>query len=483
MTKRLAQFLLHWYLIADSLIYCYCVTTTFSTVCNSSHFDYCENLIGSIHTYAPTNVKILVSDSGLTTGQRQLLSLYQNVKLIQLTNSNIHGKLIDATDELFNYESERFISRLDWKSPRPKLWPHIDSIRKRTKLAVVVPIIRSQLMSFASQMNRSIIYTPCKSMTSTDLILYHNEKSDSSLTRILLEMLHQYDSITHKCYRSVRILATSLEGMNNTYLVGSGIMWRELIDSNSKVSLYSLGYTHFFMMETDTWPVRSFWLEKIHQQISDGRRDQHFSTAWWMTGSVYRGSKQIGPGYIHINGNALYHLSSNLIAFVHYFWQIYERYHPTGYDYAITYLLMQDMRYQSIVKRTLHKFRYSDFIQNCWQTGCYENKTQYLLDYPETFFIHGGKRSPVTSLDHTVVAFSAMSSFSQSNFSFHSVLLMHPLAFVFVALLIMHSLAIKYWWRYYLLTRRWRWFPYLNSKRTYRTSIVSYTSSNRCFFS
>lgn len=58
-------------------------------------------------------------------------------------------------------------------------------------------------------------------------------------------------------------------------------------------------------------PIQSFWLYAIYDQIIEQRSDPYFSTSWWILGSLYRGTKMIGSNYAHINGNALYQLSSN----------------------------------------------------------------------------------------------------------------------------------------------------------------------------
>jgi hypothetical protein len=173
-------------------------------------------------------------------------------------------------------------------------------------------------------------------------------------------------------------------------------MWQKLLldDENNSLSLRAYGYTHFFLMEPDTRPIQQFWLDAIIDQITGGRNQKlYFSTNWWISGSIYRGSKLIGQRFLHINGNALYHLSANFIAYIQLFSQIYLSGNSpkNGYDLAMFSLLLDN---HDLGKRLWHKFRFSDFIQNCWHTGCEGsdqlNNTQFILNNPHTYLIHGG---------------------------------------------------------------------------------------------
>jgi hypothetical protein len=362
------------------------IVPNWETNSNASQFVNLENLVGSIHRYAPEYVHVFVRDMGLSKGQRMLLRRYQNVKIVSSTDTiPERTQLIAVEKELVIIDGKYTVRRSNGKLL------YADSIRKRFHLAIVIPFIRSQLSKLILQLNFSSIYIPCEhSFDSVDLIFYHNEGRHSSL-----EMAIRKIKYVNKCYRNVRYLAINLTADENRYPLGSFIMWQKLLvdDEKNNLSLRTYGYTHFFLMEPDTRPIRPFWLDAIIDQITnDGFKKLYCSTNWWVSGSVYRGSEPIGHHFLHINGNALYHLSASFIAYVQLFSGVCltGNHSNTGYDLLMFSFLLDN---QDLAKRYLHKFRFSDFIHNCWHTGCKGsdqlNNTQFILNNPNTYLIHG----------------------------------------------------------------------------------------------
>ena len=391
--------LTHFYIVSTLFVnrLPFSQSRVFSTIFNSSFsFSQLENLIGSIHANAPVDTKLCIYYSNLTTFQISRLSLYENVEIVPLRQLSKITDFVPVTDELIDFERQIFYSRTQPQSKHvPELWPYIDSIRERVEFAVVIPFISKQIESVRDQLNRNIVYSPCQSNSQTDLIFYHNESPGSSLNQHIERLIELFREPIQRYYRKVRIFAADLIGTNDSYLLGSGLMWKKLIDTDEPFSLATYGYTHFLIMEADVWPIRSFWLDQIQRLVH--QQKEYVRTPWWIMGSAYRGSQNIGPGFAHINGNALYHLSSNMIAFVRFFWPLYLKNQQMGYDYAITYFFFTQ-ELDGITWRSIsHKFHYSDFIQNCWQTGCAKNIQQFLFDNPNTYLIHGGPRWPQKS--------------------------------------------------------------------------------------
>lgn len=369
------------------------LTLKFETYSNASQFGNLENLIGSLHNYGYRNTQLVVRDTGLTKGQRSLLSRYQNVKVVLPTYiSSDTLRSVDAASEFANING----TLIERRSSGSLLY--VDSIRKRFRLAIVIPLIRSQLNKVIKQLNMDGIFSPCQKRSDyVDLILYHNEAPLSSLEADLRQL-----GYNNKCYRTIRFLAADLTKEENQYPLGSAIMWKKLLldDQTIGVSLRAYGYTHFFLLEPDTLPIRQFWLDTIVKQITDDCSEKlFFVTNWWMSGSIYRGSKPIGQHFLHINGNALYHLSSTFITYVNHVLRTYtlKSGMSLGYDLDL-FLLLSDNT--SLAKETWHKFRFSDFIQNCWHTGCpgciQQNCTQFALDNPHTYLVHGDRLLEIT---------------------------------------------------------------------------------------
>ncbi|CAF1056273.1 unnamed protein product [Adineta steineri] len=345
----------------------------------SSQFRNLENLIGSIHIYEPKSV-IRIRDQGLTDGQRKILGNYQNTEIVPSTYVDHGGdRTILVNHELIGSEN---IQRFQNNGNKG------DSIRKKIRLAIVIPFIRDQIMSLLEQLNASIIHTPCRnplrSISPVNLILYHNEASNASWINDFIRTVDQYEFL-NGCFGRIQVLAANLTPEENKYPIGAAYMWKRLFDEEGPTSLRSLGYTHFFLMEPDTRPIRSHWVDAIMQKIVENRQEEFISTNWWMFGSVYRGSKDIGFHFLHINGNAIYHLSSNFLDFLRLVWQSYSFAlgSTLGYDLDIFQFMFNPQNYD-LSKRVWHKFRYSDFIQNCWHTGCTDLERD-----TDTFLVHG----------------------------------------------------------------------------------------------
>lgn len=369
------------------------LTIKFETSSNASQYQNLENLIGSLHNYAHKSIHLIVRDTGLTKSQQLLLKRYENVEVVLPTYTTSETtRLVDVRNEFISINGT-LIERI---SDGNLLY--VDSIRKRFLLAIVIPLIRSQLTHVTMQLNMSKTFLPCrKRFDSIDLIFYHNEASLSPLE----EDLRQIEYV-NKCYRSIHFLAGALSERENQYPLGSAIMWKKLLldEQNNSVSLRTYGYTHFFLMEPDTLPIRQYWLDEIVKQITqDCSEESFFVTNWWMSGSIYRGSKPIGQHFLHINGNALYHLSSKFTDYVKQVLRDYT-FRPDvtlGYDLDMFLLLFDNT---DLAKQIWHKFRFSDFIQNCWHTGCpgcsQYNCTQFALGNPSTYLVHGCRLSKQT---------------------------------------------------------------------------------------
>ncbi|CAF1206618.1 unnamed protein product [Rotaria magnacalcarata] len=369
---------MHTFILVNSFV------LQFETTCNSSEFMDLENLIGSLHRYAPNYGHLFVRNMGLTTGQQKLLKLYENIEII----SSKHRQ--KGNISLINVKNEFFVNHKKLSNrPNNGKYNYIDSIRKQFRLAIVIPFIQSQFNTLIDQLNIENIYSPCRSpFKSIDLIFYHNEQPLSILDYLIRQLNYE-----HRCFKNIRIFAANLSEEENAYPIGSTIMWKKLfIDEHlSNISLRYHGYTHFFLMEPDTRPIRSYWLDAIVEQIINSHtRESYISTRWWMTGSVYRGFESIGQNAFHINGNALYHLSLSFVQFIELFLKDCrtESQRVLGYDLGLFLYLFKNI---DEGKKFWHKFQFSDFIQNCWHTSCNETNTEFLYENPNTYLIHGNR--------------------------------------------------------------------------------------------
>ena len=167
-------------------------TYVFETKTAANEFIDLENLIGSMHTYFPEKARLIVRDLGLTDGQRLLLQRYQNVQIKSSKyRTCANWRLVDVKSEIVTLDWILF----DRRNNNSLL--HVDSIRKRFRLAVVVPFIKSQLTSLVAQLNASIMYSPCRNRSdSIDIIFYHNEAPFSEIERIFVKLIMSIHVIT-----------------------------------------------------------------------------------------------------------------------------------------------------------------------------------------------------------------------------------------------------------------------------------------------
>lgn len=347
----------------------------FETSSNASQFIDLENLIGSFHTHAPRSSQLFVRNMGLTDGQEKLLKLYENIRIIP--SIYVHLKSI----ETINVDHEFIlINNILSNRYNQKKYIFINFIRKKFFLAIVIPFIESQIKQLNTQLDLYKTYPPCRnSSKSIDLIFYSNSKT-----------LHPFNYF-HSCYQNIYHISTVLLESENHYPGGSAYMWKRLFidDQNNSISLRSRGYTHFFIMEPDTRPIRSYWLDVIVEQITQGRdRESYHSTKWWMIGSIYRGTVPIERNFVHVNGNALYHLSYDFIEFIENVSVEfpYNSKISNGYDLDLFVYLFNHI---DLAKKFWHKFQFSDFIQNCWHSGCNDTTEEFINNNPNTYLIHG----------------------------------------------------------------------------------------------
>ena len=315
-------------------------------------------------------------------------------------------------------------------------FPYVDAARKRVKLAVVVPFIPSQQAAVLSQLQASAVHVGCWSQLSSrsteqppepitqdqtlaaayvppvffppalgdpldvrpsvDLLLYSNGGLNGSASAAFMSQVHASVNASHlsECFGSIRLVSAALTAAEDVYPFGIGVMWQRLF-IDPQLSLRHAGYSHFLFMEPDTRPLRRFWLHALLSDI----QPQHAATVnasaqyavsdWWVKGSVYRGQRDLGLYLMHINGNALYHLSSAFLSYLQLVWQRFPFARDSdseGFDMDLFAFIAgspQEIRSHSwwdgaddraanrrqLAAAVIHKLRFTETLRNCWATG------------------------------------------------------------------------------------------------------------------
>lgn len=169
--------------------------------------------------------------------------------------------------------------------------------RTDSRLAVVVPFFADcdKANRFVQRWHRPEFF-PCNQTTNVDLIFSSGLSSTSH--RKCDALIQRSLPPIERCFRSVEFVHEGLEHMSHDY--GSKAQFVQVVGRVSQ------SHNYFFLMETDTHPIRSNWLEKLEMECWCG-------DDFLMKGSQYRmgnANEVIASGW-HINGNALYNVNSS----------------------------------------------------------------------------------------------------------------------------------------------------------------------------
>jgi hypothetical protein len=145
---------------------------------------------------------------------------------------------------------------------------------------------------------------------------------------------------------------------------------------------------YFFLMEPDTFPIRSMWLTTLDREtLWDGQGQ------WWGKGANYEGTLREADSIdyrIHINGNGLWSTSRSFAAYTK---GMYESPWCPGWDHELFCYLSHDWR---LYRDVMHRWRYSRFLINLWHINW--ETDDVLIRYPLASFIHGKQRDGIRTM-------------------------------------------------------------------------------------
>lgn len=143
---------------------------------------------------------------------------------------------------------------------------------------------------------------------------------------------------------------------------------------------------YFFLMEPDTFPIRSDWMMVLMMETTGDAFGQ-----WWGKGASYEGNLQSASlDYrIHINGNGLWSTSASMAAYVT---AMYVSPWAPGWDHELFCYMSHN---HDIYRDVMHRWRYSKFILNLWHINW--NTDDVRIKHPTTTFVHGKQRDGITT--------------------------------------------------------------------------------------
>ncbi len=217
--------------------------------------------------------------------------------------------------------------------------------------------------------------------------------------------------LVKQCFKGIRFDYCNLEGMRDLYRRSyKGEVSAEGYKSGPNNQFFTTietlvqNYPYIFYMETDCFPIKSNWLQKLIEIVGVPEN-------FWIKGSVYRGSSEVSEAFqTHINGNAIYAVGDlEFQRFIREIWKPFllkltrDKDPRIAYDCALPMYFAdasassQDSKdnfkwrqWQNLANR----FTYTNYIQN--HSGTEESKGltkvsvgQILQYFPDTYIVHG----------------------------------------------------------------------------------------------
>jgi hypothetical protein len=140
-------------------------------------------------------------------------------------------------------------------------------------------------------------------------------------------------------------------------------------------------YSYFFYMETDVLPIQQDWAEILWILTRD-------IFGYWQKGGMIRTRNFLERGWgpdLHINGNSLY--KSGDICFQNFLKRVQSTFPHKPFDMGLRAFRLDDNRFVE-QQRFMHKFVYSDFLQNHGDGYSSFSRKKVSKMSPNTYFVH-----------------------------------------------------------------------------------------------
>lgn len=266
---------------------------------------------------------------------------------------------------------------------------------------IIMPFHTSQLGRLEANLRTWGEMTPCslpgsKSSPNAPYHLVLYSSADARKRQVVLELESKLEQIIASmagdamgCFASYEFQHANLSGPSDTYYRGTRLMIEKLI--LNKLRLQNPAQ-YVFYMEPDCIPIRPNWLNALDTSV---RWPQ---AVFWMRGSIYRGNNKgvyatrHAPQVFHINGNAVFNLADRRFRsfYVKHFRPYVNSVSKTrerSFDTEF-YRYMHDIDNVMVTRTIIHRFQYSEIVQNFWRSSFSMAKMKN--DFPDTYFIHGG---------------------------------------------------------------------------------------------
>ncbi|KAL7548779.1 hypothetical protein ACHAWF_016384 [Thalassiosira exigua] len=278
--------------------------------------------------------------------------------------------------------------------------PDVGSQRLQT--AFVLPFVEFQLVKVATLLTEHWFrFPPCEPDTprqSADLIFFTENKLSASIQRRIQSYYAELGVEKTGCFRTDKPVFLSMAEVDPklSHLEGAAFTFYSLF------RLLEKSYKTFILAEPDVAPVQPNFLPALVRKTLSVNCE---ADGFWQVGSLPL-AKDVDAGMLrervdyHMNGNAIYVLGC--AEFEEYKCRVQSFYVPKddcelvagcstheayegGYDHALYRFRMHTDNYE-YSRLVLHKFSYSDFMQNRGE-GIYD-PVEVARQSPSTYFVH-----------------------------------------------------------------------------------------------
>ncbi|KAK4530164.1 hypothetical protein CCYA_CCYA03G1021 [Cyanidiococcus yangmingshanensis] len=177
------------------------------------------------------------------------------------------------------------------------------SLPSPAELAIVRPFTASQIPRLFLSLRKwdDLWAFPCASgeySKSVDLVFYANNEETLRMARSEFPT----DYLWHRCFRTIRWVEANVDPEADVHPDGTCYQFYNMFSDPR----FRNHYRFVFLMEPDVHPIRAYWLDSITQMLLQGTASDHF----WIRGSTSKCPGRYAFNDYHVNGNAIYNISS-----------------------------------------------------------------------------------------------------------------------------------------------------------------------------
>eukprot|EP01080_Neovahlkampfia_damariscottae_P000410 gene410-6823_t len=216
-------------------------------------------------------------------------------------------------------------------------------------------------------------FLPSEKKLNSDFIIHTFTVENNNITtgcfKECRDTLIHHTKFLNKYFSSIQIIITPLSAQENTYPKAPFHMMRKIMTNET----FQDTYTHFMMIEHDTFPIRNFWAQQAEHLVYNSLSNFN------VFGSAVRCFSCNVASYdmFQLNGNSIYSLQNkNYIQFFDKSQFLF------GYDVEIYHKTLLELPWKNHQSLTI----FSLFLQNSYIDQI--DEIEFPKQYPETYFIH-----------------------------------------------------------------------------------------------